>query len=131
MEGVDATDEALYANTDFLAVNAEAVDVLIEALLTTIREINADPAAVVELRKKYNLLAELPADLEGEIAPYYEEAVAAKSFALNGGDEAAAKTDFEFYGLAGQIEGDPASLKVEDFWDFGPLNAVLDRVGRV
>ncbi len=131
MEGVDATDEALYANTDFLAANAEAVDVLIEALVTTIREINANPSAVVELRKQYNLLPELPADLEAEIGPYYEEAVAAKSFALNGGDDAAVRTDFEFYGLAGQLEGDPASIKVEDFWDFGSLNKVLDRVGRV
>jgi len=131
MEGVDASDEVLYANTEFLAANAEAVDVLIEALLTTLREINANPAAVVDLREKYNLLPELPADLEAEIGPYYEEAVAAKAFSLNGGGEEAVKTDFEFYGLAGQLEGDPASLKVEDFWDFGPLNKALDRVGRV
>ena len=28
------------------------------------------------------------------------------------------KADFEFYTVSGQLEGDPASLKVEDFWTF-------------
>ena len=64
MEGVNATDEALYANTEFLTEQAAAVEILVEELLKTWREINANPAVVAELRKKYNLLADLPADLE-------------------------------------------------------------------
>ena len=131
MEGIDASDEALYANTEFLAREQAAIDILIEALLTTWREINANPEVVLELRQKYNLLTDLPADLEPEIGPYFVESVASGAFPNNGGNDAAVKDDFEFYGVAGQLEGDPAALKVEDFWDFTPLNRVLDKIGRV
>ncbi|HEY1386138.1 MAG TPA: ABC transporter substrate-binding protein [Dongiaceae bacterium] len=129
MEGVNATDEALYANTDFLKAQAAAVDILVEELLKTWREINANPKVVAELRKKYSLLPDLPADLEGEVVPYYEESVETKTFPNDGGSEAAVKDDFAFYGLAGQIEGDPASLKVADFWTFEPLKNALAKVG--
>ncbi len=131
MEGVNASDEALYANTDFLAREQAAVDILVEELLTTWREINDNPSAVIELRQRYKLLADLPADLEPEIEPYFVESVQAGAFPNNGGGESAVKDDFDFYGVAGQLEGDPASLKAEDFWDFGPLNRALDKVGRV
>jgi len=126
---VNATDEALYANTKFLEEQAAAVEILVEELLKTTREINANPAVVADLRKKYNLLADLPADLEGEVVPYYEESAAAGVFPANGGSETGAKDDFAFYALAGQIEGDPASLKVEDFWTFGPLQKAWAKVG--
>jgi ABC-type nitrate/sulfonate/bicarbonate transport system substrate-binding protein len=129
MEGVNATDEALYANTEFLTENAEAVEILVEELLKTWREINANPKIVADLRKKYNLLPDLPAELEGEVVPYYEESVPTGMFPNNGGSEQTAKDDFAFYSLAGQIEGDPASLKVEDFWTFEPLNKALAKVG--
>jgi len=129
MEGVNATDEALYANTEYLKEQAESVQILVEELLKTWREINANPKVVADLRKKYNLLADLPAELEGEVVPYYEESVATGAFPSNGGDETAAKDDFAFYALAGQIEGDPASLKTEDFWTFDPLKKALGKVG--
>jgi NitT/TauT family transport system substrate-binding protein len=129
MEGVNATDEALYANTEFLTAQAADVEILVEELLKTWREINANPAVVADLRKKYNLLADLPAELEPEVVPYYEESVPTGAFPNNGGDETSAKDDFAFYALAGQIEGDPASLKVEDFWTFEPLKKALAKVG--
>jgi len=131
MEGVNASDEALYANTEFLAREQAAVDVLVEALLTTWREINANPEIVADLRKKYGLLADLPADLEPEVVPYFEESVASAAFPNNGGGEEAVKDDFSFYSVAGQLEGDPAALKAEDFWDFGPLNRALEKLGRI
>lgn len=129
MEGVNATDEALYANTDFLSAQQAAVDILVEELIRTTREINANPAVVADLRKQYNLLPELPAEEEAEMVPYYQEAVASGAFPANGGSEAAAKDDFEFYALAGQIEGDPSDLQVADFWDFGPLSRALEKLG--
>ena len=129
MEGVNATDEALYANTEFLTEQAEDVQILVEELLKTWREINANPAVVADLRKKYNLLADLPAELEPEVVPYYEESVPTGAFPNHGGSEQSAKDDFAFYALAGQIEGDTASLKVEDFWTFDPLNKALAKVG--
>ena len=102
---------------------------MVEELLKTWREINANPAVVADLRKKYNLLADLPAELEPEVVPYYVESVPTGAFPNNGGSEQAAKDDFEFYALAGQIEGDPKTLKVEDFWTFDPLNKALAKVG--
>ncbi len=129
MEGVNATDEALYANTEYLEGNQEAVDILVEELIRTTREINANPAVVADLRKQYNLLPELPAEQEAEIVPYFEESVASGAFPANGGSAAAVKDDFEFYALAGQIEGDPASLKVEDFWAFAPLDRAVAKLG--
>lgn len=129
MEGVNATDEALYANTDYLSSNQEAVDILVEELIRTTREINANPAVVADLRKQYNLLDDLPADLEGEMVPYFEESVASGAFPPNGGGEAAVKDDFDFYSIAGQLEGDAASLQAADFWEFGPLNRALEKLG--
>jgi NitT/TauT family transport system substrate-binding protein len=129
MEGVNATDEALYANTEYLANNQEAVDIVVEELIRTTRDINANPAIVADLRKQYNLLPELPAEQEAEIVPYFEEAVASGAFPSNGGSAAAVKDDFEFYALAGQIEGDPSTLKAEDFWDFAALERANAKLG--
>jgi NitT/TauT family transport system substrate-binding protein len=55
--------------------------------------------------------------------------VASGAFPNNGGGEAAAQDDFGFYSVAGQLEGDPATLKLEDFWDLGPLNRALAKLG--
>ena len=130
MEGVNASDEVLYANEAFLKEHAAAVDVLVEEMIKVWREIQADPKAVTKLREEYKLLPELPADLAAEIEPYYVEATAANTFSLNGGSPDAVKDDFAFYALAGQLEGDPASLKVEDFWDFGPVDRALGKLGK-
>ncbi|MEZ0168375.1 ABC transporter substrate-binding protein [Microvirga sp. TS319] len=129
LEGVNATDEALFANTNFLEKNAEDVDKIVEAILTTWREVTANPGVVAEWRAKYKLLPDLPAGQVSEIGPYFEELAKGKAFPLNGGGAAAAKDDFAFYTLSGQITGDPASLKVEDFWDTRPLDRVLVKVG--
>jgi NitT/TauT family transport system substrate-binding protein len=126
---IAATDEALYANVDFLEENHDAAVVLIEELLNTWREIADNPAVVTELRDKYGLLADLPPELEEEMVPYYQDSVDAGVFPLNGGSPEAVQDDFAFYTVAGQLEGDAAELKVEDFWTFGPLEAALANVG--
>jgi NitT/TauT family transport system substrate-binding protein len=130
MEGVNATDEALYATEEFIQNNGEAVDIIVEELIKVAREIDADPAVAGKLRTELGLLAELPGDLEGEIDPYFAEAAEADQFSLTGGSPEAVKDDFAFYGLAGQLEGDPASLKVEDFWNFGPRDRALAKLGQ-
>jgi NitT/TauT family transport system substrate-binding protein len=128
---INASDEALYANTDFLESQQAAVDVLVEEMLGTWREINKNPGYVAEARAQYNLLPDLPADLEGDVGPYYQEAVEVGMFPNNGGGAEAAKSDFAFYSVAGQLEGDPADLKVEDFWVLGPLERALEKLGRM
>jgi ABC-type nitrate/sulfonate/bicarbonate transport system substrate-binding protein len=122
-----ASDEALFATTDFLEKNQAAVTVFIEELIKVNRAINKNPAIVLDERKRLGLLKDLPAKLEPEILPFYQEAVQGGIFPTDGGGERAAKTDLEFFRLAGQIQGDAA--KVEDFWSFGPLKGALAKVG--
>jgi NitT/TauT family transport system substrate-binding protein len=130
MENIDATDEALFANTEFLESEKEAVTILVEELLKTWREINANPAVVAELREKYKLLPDLPADEAEEITAYFQESAESKAFPEDGGNPDAVKADFEFYTVAGQLEGDPASLKVEDFWTFDVVEAARKNLGQ-
>lgn len=129
VENLGATDEALFATNDYLAANGEAVDILVEEIIKTAREITANPAVAVEFRKKYNLLPDLGADANAEIEAYYKETAAAGALPVNGGGTKAASDDFAFFTLSGAIEGDPATLKVEDFWNTGPLDRVLAKLG--
>ena len=107
----------------------KAVDTLVESLLQTMREINRNPEAAAELRKKYKLLPDLPKQLEADIVPYFKESVAAKSIPVEGGGPEAAKDDLAFFSLAGQLQGEASSLKVEDFWEFGPLTRAKAKLG--
>jgi NitT/TauT family transport system substrate-binding protein len=129
LDDVSATDDALFASPDYIKKNEKGVDTLVESLLTTIREINQNPAIVAELRTKYKLLPDLPKQLEEDIVRYYKDASASKSMSPTGGTVEAAKNDLTFFNLAGQITGDPAILKVEDFWDFGPLDRAKKKLG--
>lgn len=129
VENLSASDEALFATEAYLQSGAADVDILVEELLATAREITDNPAVAVELRKKYNLLPELGAEADAEITAYYTETAEAGALALNGGGADAAADDFAFFSLAGQIEGDVASLKVEDFWDLAPLERAVAKLG--
>jgi NitT/TauT family transport system substrate-binding protein len=130
VENLKATDEAVFATADYLKNNAADVDILVEELLSTGREITANSAVAVELRNKYKLLPDLGAEADAEIAEYYKETAEAGALALNGGGAEAAADDFAFFSLAGQVEGDPASLKVEDFWDLAALDRATAKLGK-
>jgi NitT/TauT family transport system substrate-binding protein len=129
LEGVSATDEAFFANEAFLQKEAASVEKLIEAVLTTWREVAANPSVVGELRAKYKLMQDMPADMQKEILPYFQEAVTAGVFPVNGGDAKSVKDDLAFFSLSGQLQGDAASLKAEDFWDLKPLEKVIAKIG--
>jgi NitT/TauT family transport system substrate-binding protein len=126
---VKASDEALYANTKFLEEHQAAVDILVESILQTWRDVQANPDVVTEWREKYKLLADIPDDMAAEIKPYFKDLADGKALPLNGGGEAAAKDDIAFYTLAGQIEGNPAELDVATFWDVGPVNRAVAKLG--
>jgi len=127
MGGVSASDESLFATQAFLDKNRGAVNIFVEELLRVTREINANPKSVAAERKKLGIMKDLPAKVEEEINPYFEEAVANGIFSDNGGGEMAAKSDLEFYTLSGQLKGE--NLKVEDFWDMAPLKAAYSKLG--
>jgi NitT/TauT family transport system substrate-binding protein len=127
LDGVEATDEAMFANTEYLAENPEDVAKLVEAVVTTWREIAADPTVVAKLREQYNLLPDATPEMLAEIEPYYSGMKDA--LPMNGGGEEAARSDFAFYTASGALEGNPEDLKVEDFWDLTALNGVLGKIG--
>lgn len=131
MPDIEASDEALFANVQWLEGNQEAVDVLLEELLRTWREINEDPSFLLEEQARLELLQDIPEDLQAEILPYYEAGVEGDLFPVNGGGREAALSDFEFYAASGQIEGDPSELVVEDFWYLAPLERALATMGTV
>lgn len=129
MPDIEATDEALFANTEWLENNEEAVQVVLEELLRTWRDINEDPSLLMEERERLGLLQDLPAELENEILPYYEAGVEGDLFPTDGGGREAVESDFEFYTASGQLEGDPEDFEVEDFWYLEPLQTALETVG--
>jgi NitT/TauT family transport system substrate-binding protein len=108
--------------------NQETVQVLLEEVLTVWRAIKEDPSFVQDERERLGLLKDQPAELDEELVPYYEEGAKGGLFTQDCGGEAAARDDFEFYHAAGQLKGDPASLKVEDFWSLEPLEAAVSAV---
>ena len=130
VDDLSATDEGLFATADYLKNNAADVDILVEELMKTAREITENPAVAVEFRNKYKLLPDLGAEADTEISEYYKETAGAGSLVLNGGGADAAADDFAFFSLAGQIEGDPAALKVEDFWDVAATDRAVAKLGK-
>jgi NitT/TauT family transport system substrate-binding protein len=122
---IPATDEALFGQVQWLEDNQAVVQTLLEEVLTVWREIQADPSFVVSERERLGLLEDLPAELEEQLLPYYEQAAEEGVFATDCGGTEAAEADFEFYTVAGQLEGAPDQLQVEDFWYFDPLEQAL------
>jgi len=127
---MEASDEALYANVNWLKEQQGAVDILVEELIKVWREVNADPSAIVAMREKYNLLPDLPKEDVDDIGPAFTEGVAAGMYSDNGGGVSSVKQDFEFFTSSGTLQGKAADFKVEDYWYLDPLNRALDKLGR-
>lgn len=123
VEGVNATDEALYGNVSFLEERADDVTVFVEELLGTLEDINEDPAIVAELRDQYGLLPDLPDEAAADITPYYQDAVESGVYPTEGGTPEDARDDLEFLAAAGQVEAPGDDFDAGMFWDFGPLEA--------
>jgi NitT/TauT family transport system substrate-binding protein len=123
-----ASDEALFATKAFLDKNQAAVTIFVEELLRVSREINANPKSVADERKKLGLLKDIPAKLEADITPYFEEAVKNGIIANDGGASLAPRTDLDFFTLSGALKGE--NLKAEDFWDLAPLKAAIAKLGK-
>jgi NitT/TauT family transport system substrate-binding protein len=123
-----ASDEVVFASQEWITNNAEQANLLVEELLKLWREMNENPAIIEEERAARNLLADQPQEILAEVTGFYTEGTEAGLFDPNGGGEAAAMLDFDFYTQAGQIEGG-SSLMVEDYWDLGPLEAAKQALG--
>ena len=125
---IGASDETMFGNTEWLQQNEQTVQILLEEVLSVWRSIAEDPSFVADERERLGLLSDIPAELEQELMPYYEQASEEGLFTQDCGGREAAEEDFEFYHLAGQLEGDPDSHEVEDFWYLDPLDEALQNV---
>jgi NitT/TauT family transport system substrate-binding protein len=128
---INATDEALYANVNWLESEKEAVAILVEELINTWREINKDPSKIAELREKYNVLPDIEQVEVDELVPAFTQGVEIDLYPDNGASEEAVKEDFVFYTTSGSLEGDPNELKVEDYWYLAPVNAAVEKLGKM
>ena len=126
MFDVEASDEALFANLDWIRANEDDVQILVDALLSTWRDMNRDPTIIGRETDPDGPIGQLPAEILGGLDDFYIEAVKGGLYSPDGGGQVAARADMEWYSEAGQLDGDPESLNIEDFWYLAPL----DQAGR-
>jgi len=119
---VDASDEALFANLDWIKSNEEDVGIFVSALLSVWRDMSEDPTVISRETDPEGPIGQLPAEILGNLDTFYTDAVAGGLYDPDGGGRKAAMADLEWYSNAGQLEGDPSTLKVEDFWYLDPLD---------
>jgi len=122
MFDVDASDEALFANLDWIKANSDSVDIFVSALLSVYRDMAKDPTMERKENNPDRTIGELPEEVLAELDGFYTDAVAGGLYDVDGGGEKAAKADMEWYSKAGQLEGDLSSLDINDFWYLKPLN---------
>ena len=123
MFNVDASDEALFANVDWIKANEESVNIFVSALLSVYRDMANDPTIIRRETNPDGPIGELPDEVLAELDGFYTDAVAGGLYDINGGGAKAAMADMEWYSKAGQLEGDMSSLKIEDFWYLKPLDS--------
>jgi NitT/TauT family transport system substrate-binding protein len=122
---VKASDEALFANLDWMQENEEAVNIFVDALHSVWTDMAKDPTIISKETDPNGPIGQLPAEVLAELDGFYTDAVAGGLYDPNGGGREAAQADLEWYTMAGQLEGDPATLNPEDFWYFAPLDAAM------
>src|ERR687893_2846239 len=82
-----ASDEVLFGNTEWMAQNQESVQVLLEEILKVWQSMVENPEFIQEERERLGLLPDLPAELEKELLPYYEQAAEEGLFTEDCGGE--------------------------------------------
>lgn len=125
MFDVDASDEALFANLDWIKSNEEQVNIFVKALVSVWQDMSKDPTIISRETNPDGPIGQLPKEVIDELDGFYAEAVEGGLYDPNGGGRKAAKADMDWYTRAGQLEGDPATLNIDDFWYFAPLDAAL------
>ena len=125
MFDVEASDEALFANLDWIQSNADDVQIFVDALVSVYRDMAEDPTVIRRETNPDGPIGQLPQEILDQLDGFYTDAVAAGLYDVNGGGRKAAMADLEWYSAAGQLDGDPSTLNMEDFWYLAPLDAAL------
>jgi NitT/TauT family transport system substrate-binding protein len=125
-----ASDETLFGNVDWIKANERQVDIIVTEFARLWSEMAADPGVIERERAKRNLMADQPKEVLAKVTSFYTTSTKEGVFAPGGGGVDVAKSDFEFYVEAGQLQGPAASLNVEDFWYLGPLERARKAIGK-
>ncbi len=125
MFDVEASDEALFGNLDWIQQNEGDVQIFVNALLSVYRDMHEDPTMVRRETDPDGPIGQLPEEILAELDGFYADAVEAGLYSPDGGGRTAAMADLEWYTAAGQLEGDPSTLNIEDFWYLKPLDAAM------
>jgi NitT/TauT family transport system substrate-binding protein len=124
-----ATNEGIFAHQGWMQNNPEAVSVVTEEFLKLYREMKDNPGIVAEEREKYGLLADQPDATAESITEFVKQGMESGLWNPEGGSEEIARADLDFYSISGALAGPADQLKVEDFWDLGPLEAAKKKLG--
>ena len=127
MFDVEASDEALFGNLDWIQNNAEDVQIFVDALVSTYKDMHEDPTIIRRETNPDGPIGQLPEEILAELDGFYSDAVEAGLYSPDGGGRVAAKADMEWYSSAGQLDGDPSTLNIEDFWYLAPLDAAMNK----
>jgi NitT/TauT family transport system substrate-binding protein len=120
---VDASDEALFANLDWIKANEADVQIFVDALLSVYRDMAKDPTIIRRETDPNGPIGQLPKEILDTLDGFYADAVEGGLYDADGGGRKAAAADMDWYSEAGQLTGDAASLNIEDFWYLKPLDA--------
>lgn len=120
---VDASDEALFANLDWIKNNEKDVDIFVKALVSVWQDMAKDPTIISKETNPEGPIGQLPKEILGNLDEFYTAAVEGGLYDPNGGGRKAAQADLDWYAAAGQLEGDPSKLNIDDFWYMAPLDA--------
>lgn len=124
-----ASDAAVFARTAFIAAHKAQLQIFVDELLKVIRKTNADPTFIVAERNRLHLMPDLPKDQAAGLLSFFKAAAETGLYPDSGGDETAVKSDFKFYAASGDLTGNPADLKVADYWDLSLVKAADKTLG--
>jgi NitT/TauT family transport system substrate-binding protein len=103
------------------------VQIFVDALLSVWRDMNADPTIISRETDPNGPIGQLPKEILDSLDGFYKEAVEGGLYDKDGGGRKAAEADMEWYSKAGQLEGDPSTLNIDDFWYMKPLDAAMKK----
>jgi NitT/TauT family transport system substrate-binding protein len=125
-----ASDETIFAGLDWIKKNEPQVDIIVAEFYKLWNEMNTNPGIIEQERAKYKLMVDQPKEVLAGVTEFYRVSTKEGIFSPVGGSNDVAKSDFEFYTEAGQMQGPAASLKVEDFWYLSPLDKARKAAGK-
>jgi len=98
MFDVEASDEALFGNLDWIQNNAEDVQIFVNALLSVYQDMADDPTVIRRETNPDGPIGQLPEEILAELDGFYTDAVAGGLYSVDGGGRTAAMADMEWLG---------------------------------